>query len=31
MAIGLWAFIEGILYLCGSGSYAYDAKGIPLN
>ncbi len=31
MAIGLWAFIEGILYLTGSGSYAYDAKGVPLN
>ena len=31
MAIGLWAFIEGILYLTGSGSYAYDAKGVPLS
>ena len=30
IGIGIWGLIEGILYLTGSGSYAYDARGIPL-
>jgi hypothetical protein len=28
--IGLWGLIEGILILAGSGSFAHDARGVPL-
>lgn len=27
---GIWGFIEGIMILCGDGSFKTDAKGVPL-
>lgn len=27
---GIWGFIEGIMILCGAGSFKTDAKGVPL-
>lgn len=28
--VAIWAFIESIMYFIGSGSYAYDGHGVPM-
>lgn len=30
IGVGIWAFVEFILILVGGGSYATDAKGLPM-